>query len=98
MAHTFTNLLTHIIFSTKDRAPLIDAELKPELHAYLGGMMREAKGKAYSINGTTDHVDLLVSLPPTVALSDAMRFVKGNSSRWVNERWTARRNFGWQIG
>jgi REP element-mobilizing transposase RayT len=98
MAHTFTNLLTHIIFSTKDRAPIIDMEVKAELHAYLGGMVREIKGKAYSINGTTDHVHLLVSLPPTLALSDAMKTIKANSSRWVSGKWSARRNFGWQIG
>ena len=98
MAHTFTNLLTHIIFSTKDRAPFIDAELKPELHAYLGGMFREIKGKAYSINGTADHVHLLVSLPPTISLSDAMKMVKANSSRWFSDKWTARKSFGWQIG
>jgi REP element-mobilizing transposase RayT len=98
MAHTFTNLLTHIIFSTKERAPLIGAELKPELHAYLGGMLREIKGKAYSINGTADHVHLLVSLPPTLALSDAMKLVKANSSRWVSDKWSSRKDFGWQIG
>ncbi|MDT4897183.1 MAG: REP-associated tyrosine transposase [Acidobacteriota bacterium] len=98
MAHTFTNLLAHIIFSTKDRAPFIDMELKPELHAYLGGMVREIKGKAYSINGTADHVHLLISLPPTLALSDAMKVVKANSSRWVSDKWGERKNFGWQIG
>ena len=98
MAHTFTNLLTHIIFSTKDRAPVIDAELKPELHEYLGGMVREIKGKAYSINGTGDHVHLLMSLPPSLALSDAMKTIKANSSRWVSDKWSTRKNFGWQIG
>ena len=82
MAHTFTNILTHIIFSTKDRVPFIDAEVKPELLAYLGGMVREINGKAYSINGTADHVHLLVNLPPTIALSDALKVVKANSSRW----------------
>jgi putative transposase len=98
MAHTFTNLLTHIIFSTKDRAPLIDAELKPELHSYLGGMVREIKGKAYSINGTVDHVHLLVSLPPTISLSDAMKTVKANSSRWASQKWRGHKSFGWQTG
>lgn len=98
MAHTFTNLLTHIIFSTKDRAPIIEVELKPELHAYLGGMVREIKGKAYSINGTIDHVHLLVSLPPTLALSEAMKVIKANSSRWVSGKWSGRKNFGWQTG
>ena len=98
MAHTFTNLLTHIIFSTKDRMPFIDAEVKPELLAYLGGMVREVNGKAYAINGTTDHIHLLVSLPPTIALSDAMKIVKANSSRWVSEKWSTQKAFGWQTG
>lgn len=98
MAHTFTNLLTHIIFSTKDRLPCIDAQLKPELLAYMGGIVRELEGKAYSINGTADHVHLLVSLPPTLALSDAMRVIKTNSSKWAGER-EARQVFsGWQTG
>ena len=98
MAHTFTNLLTHIIFSTKDRTPYINAELKPEMHAYLGGMVRENKGKPYIINGTADHVHLLVSFPPTIALSEAMKILKANSSRWVSDKWKSRRDFGWQIG
>jgi putative transposase len=98
MAHTYTNLLTHVIFSTKDRAPCIDMQLKPELFAYLGGMVREVGGKAYAINGTTDHVHLLISLPPIIALSDAMRTIKANTSRWAGEKWSARRQFGWQTG
>ena len=98
MAHTFTNLLTHVIFSTKDRMPCIDAELKPELLAYVGGMVREVGGKAYAINGTADHLHLLISLPSTIALSDAMRAVKANSSRWIGEKWSARKLFGWQTG
>jgi REP element-mobilizing transposase RayT len=98
MGHTFTNLLTHVIFSTKDREPYIDAELKPEMYAYLGGMVREIKGKAFSINGTADHVHLLLSLPPTIPLSEAMKTLKANSSRWVSSKWKSRHDFGWQIG
>jgi putative transposase len=78
--------------------PLIDVELRPELHAYLGGMILEVKGTAYLINGTADHVHLLVNLPPTIALSDAMKTVKANSSRWVAGKWSTRRDFHWQIG
>jgi putative transposase len=45
-----------------------------------------------------DHVHLLISLPPMIAFSDAMRIVKANSSRWVGEKWSARKSFGWQVG
>ena len=98
MSRTFTNLLTHLIFSTKDRVPFIEEELKPELYAYLGGLTRELKGKSYGINGTADHVHLLASLPPTVAISDALRFLKSNSSGWVHDKWPKRRKFAWQLG
>ena len=96
MSRTFTNLLTHVIFSTKDRAPLIRPEIKPELFAYLGGLTRELKGKAYGINGTNDHVHMLISLPPNVSTSDALRFIKANSSGWVSDKWN--KAFAWQLG
>ena len=98
MSHTYTNLLTHVIFSTKDRRPYLDADLKPALFPYMGGIIRETGGKALSINGPTDHVHLLVSLPPNTALADTVRMVKANSSRWVHQKWASREAFAWQSG
>src|SRR5215813_4901355 len=98
MPHSFTNLLTHIVFSTKGRIPQINQELKPQLLAYMGGIVREIHGAALLINGTADHVHLLVRLPATVALADALRTIKTNSSRWVHERWPGRADFSWQTG
>ena len=98
MAHTFTNLLTHVIFSSKNRLPHIDAELKAPLLAYLGGIVRELYGTALTINGTADQVHLLVRLPPTISLADAMRVLKTNSSRWVHEKWPSHSVFAWQTG
>src|SRR6267154_3089308 len=97
MSRTFTNLLTHLIFSTKNREPLIVPEIKSELFAYLGGLTADLKGKAYGINGTTDHVHMLISLPPVVSISEALRYLKSNSSGWVHNKWT-RRPFAWQLG
>jgi hypothetical protein len=71
---------------------------KAELFAYLGGLTRELKGKAYGINGTTDHVPMLISLPPIVSMSEALRFLKSNSSGWVPDKWSRRRSFAWQLG
>ena len=96
MSHTYTNLLTHVVFSTKDRSELITDEIKPELHAYLGGLIKELKGKPIAINGVGDHVHLLVSLPPTISLSDALRFIKANSSKWVTDKFG--KPFKWQKG
>ena len=98
MPHSFASLFTHVIFSTKDRMPAINAELKPPLLAYMGGIVREMHGTALIINGTADHVHLLIGLPPTLALSDGMRILKSNSSRWIHERYSAHSAFGWQAG
>lgn len=98
MAHTFANLLTHVIFSTKDRRPLIAADLKARLHPYLGGIIGEVNGIPIEIGGPADHVHLLIALPAPVAVSDAMRILKTNSSRWVHETWPDQADFAWQTG
>ena len=98
MSRTYTHLLTHLVFSTKGRVRLIAPEVKAELHAYLGGLARELKGKPYSVNGTDDHVHMLISLPPATSISDAVRFIKSNSSGWIHEKWPCRRSFAWQLG
>jgi REP element-mobilizing transposase RayT len=97
MAQTFTNLLTHIIFSTKDRMSSIRPELKSDLHAYMGGIIRNLAGQALIVNGMADHVHLLVWLPPTVAIAEALRVLKAYSSRWVHDT-QGRRTFAWQAG
>jgi REP element-mobilizing transposase RayT len=97
MSHTYTNLLTHVIFSTKEREPLISAALHDDLLAYLGGIVRELGGTLRAANARPDHVHLLCSLPPTVATADALRVVKTNSSRWVH-RSRHCPGFDWQTG
>ena len=98
MSHTYTNLLSHVIFSTKDRRPLIDDELKPRLLGYINGIVNEGGGKVLSLNAMPDHLHGLFELPPTSSLSDSMRILKTNSSRWVHETWGSRSSFAWQAG
>ncbi len=98
MAQTLTKLLFHVVFSTKDRLPVIDAELKSDLLAYIGGIVRESRGSLLAANAAADHIHLLLRLPPTLALADILRVVKTNSSRWVHETRRLRRRFQWQAG
>lgn len=98
MAHTFTNLLTHIIFSTKDRMPLLDTEIRPRLFAYMGGIIRELGGVALNINGPMDHVHMLASLPAKFAPSEFIGKVKANSTGWVHKEFSNQRAFSWQVG
>jgi REP element-mobilizing transposase RayT len=98
MAHTFTNLIAHVIFSTKDRVPCIDAALKRELFPYMCTIISEHGGKVLHVNGPNDHVHLLISQPATLATSDMLRLIKANSSKWAREKWPNRSKFGWQTG
>jgi putative transposase len=98
MPRTFTNLLTHCIFSTKHREPLIIPAMQAELHAYLGGTVKAAGGTALAVNSVADHVHMLVALPANVALSEALRLVKANSSKWVHGKWPRQASFAWQLG
>ena len=98
MAHTFTTLLVHATFSTKDRVPVLKGDVGQRVFAYMGGIVRELGAKPFTINGPADHVHFAFRLPPTVCVSDAMRVVKTNSSRWANEQGLGGGGFGWQSG
>src|SRR6266852_7256231 len=91
---SYTNLLYHIVYATKERAPLITKSLRPRLHEYLGGTVRGLGGIALEVNGTADHVHVLTKLRPTISVSDFMSKLKSGSSGWA-KRQTAGR-FGWQ--
>ena len=95
---TFTNLLYHIVFSTKYRKPLINLAWQDELYGYIGGIVRNENGTLLNIGGVADHVHLLLKLRATVTISDLLRKVKANSSRWVNERSDMKQRFEWQTG
>jgi len=96
MSHTSGNILLHIIFSTRGRRPSIESDFRADLFAYLGGIMREINGTALIINGTTDHVHMLVRIRPAQSSAQIVRVVKANSSRWVHAKWDPK--FAWQTG
>jgi putative transposase len=98
MAGTYTKLIYHIVFSTKNRQPFINEQIEDELHKYIGGIIRGIGGVCLEINGTADHVHILVMLPPKIAVSDALRDIKANSSKWVHETKHDSQQFGWQDG
>lgn len=98
MSGTYTNLLYHLVFSTKNRLPLITLQLKDDLYSYMGGIVRGEGGTLLQINGISDHVHLLVKLKPTIAISDFLRVLKANSSKWANEQPGRLRKLGWQEG
>jgi REP element-mobilizing transposase RayT len=96
MSHTSGNILLHFIFSTEGRRPLIKAEFRDDLFAYLGGIVREMNGAALIINGANDHVHMLIRVRPAHSAAEIARVVKANSSRWMREKHSA--EFAWQTG
>lgn len=95
MPQTFSNLLAHVIYSTKDRQPLITPEIKPRLYAYIGGITRELEGTLIDIGGVEDHVHLLLKCPPKLAVSELVGKIKSNSSGWAHREFGG---FAWQNG
>jgi REP element-mobilizing transposase RayT len=87
-----------VVFGTEERAPLIAPEIRGELFAYMGGIVREMGAVLLAMNSMTDHVHILVSMPASLAVADMVRAVKANSSRWIHERWPERGKFAWQQG
>jgi REP element-mobilizing transposase RayT len=98
MSHSFTNLLYHIVFSTKERQPWLDADLGPRVYPYLGGLVRAEGGIALLVNGMPDHVHILAKLRQDRAVSDVVRAVKANSSGWIHQTFPAAEAFAWQTG
>src|SRR5688572_16216934 len=98
MGHTDTNLLTPIIFSTKDRLPYLQGERRDDVFADLGGMVRELKGTALNIHGAADHVHALVRLPAALAVAKTVEILKANSSRRIRQYRVLHRSFSWQSG
>ncbi len=98
MAHSYTKIMVHYIFSTKNRQKVITSDLEPRLWEYMGGIARKNDMKALAIGGIENHVHQLLSLPPTLAISKAIQLIKGGSSKWVHDTFPAHKDFEWQEG
>lgn len=97
MAGTYTNLLFHIVFSTRDREPMISSQLRPHLFDYIGGIVRNEGGVLLEIGAVEDHIHLLVKLKAEQSVAEMVRLMKANSSKWLNEKPRVAR-FEWQAG
>lgn len=94
MASTFSCLRYHVVFSTKERRPLIRDDWRPRLHSWMGGVVRKLDGVSLDIGGVADHGHLLASLKPVHVLADVMREIKHASSKWIHDE-IGDRKFAW---
>lgn len=98
MPGTYSQILLHIVFSTRERAPWITSDIAPRLYSYMGGIVRAEKGVLYDIGGIEDHVHMYLRWRPDACVSDLMRTVKSRSSGWVHEAFPKLGAFAWQEG
>ena len=98
MPSSYSRLLYHCVFGTKERRPVIHAAVADELYPFMASILTPDQGRVLKVGGTKDHVHLLVQLPTDVSVADAIRAVKANSSRWLNRRGLVDGPFRWQAG
>jgi len=98
MPQSLSKVVIHIIFSTRDRHPWLDANVRPRMHAYLATICRDAGAKAFRVGGVADHVHLVTTLPRTLSQADMLEGLKKNSSKWIKGLAIDYRHFYWQRG
>ena len=98
MPRSYTNLIYHFVFATKNRAPLITAEREERLYEYIGGIIRGLGGILLIVDGVEDHIHLLAKLRPDKSISDVLRDLKANSSGWMHDVFPDAADFSWQNG
>jgi putative transposase len=96
MPHTFGVIYVHLIFSTKDRVPCLNASMRPQLFAYLATLVRDLGCECPRVGGTADHVHLAVRLSRTATVADVVEGIKVASSKWIKAQGISL--FSWQPG
>ncbi|WP_445956781.1 IS200/IS605 family transposase [Yeosuana sp.] len=98
MANTYTQIHIQTVFAVQNRQSLINKEWKDELYKYITGIIQNHNHKVLQINGMPDHIHILFGMRPTQSLSDLMKQVKQDSSKWINKKGFVNGKFSWQAG
>jgi putative transposase len=98
MSQSLALVIVHLVFSTKDRQPLLGASIRPALHAYLATVARNAGCECYRDGGVADHVHLAIRLSRTVTIAKLVEELKTSSSKWVKAQAPGLAVFSWQRG
>ena len=98
MAHTYSNINIHIIFHTKATGITIREEHLPRMFQYIRGIIQSISGHTYIVGGRPDHIHILLSLPVTQSVSELVRSIKSNTSKWIKAIHPEYQSFSWQEG
>lgn len=98
MAQSLAQIHVHLVFSTKDRAAVVTAEIAPRLHAYLAGILTRLDCPCAIVGGAADHVHLLFSLGREISIASMVVKLKTASSKWIKMQGASFSKFAWQAG
>jgi len=98
MANTYTQIYIQIVFAVKGRQNLIAKENREELHKFITGIVTNRGQKLFAVFAMPDHVHILVSIGPTILISDLVRDIKAGSSKFINDKKWINGKFNWQEG
>ena len=98
MPQSLSFILVHLVFSTKDRTNSLNATIRPDLHAYLATVARNADCECYRAGGTSDHVHLAIRMARTISMADMVETLKTSSSKWLKTLSPSLKGFAWQRG
>lgn len=97
MANTYTQIYMHIVFAVSKRESLIGGQWEDQLHRYIAGACQNRKHFVHAINGTADHIHLLIGMHPAESVSQLVQSLKVQTSKWINEQFL-HGQFSWQSG
>ena len=98
MSHSYAKVWLHVVFSTKNRQPLINPDLEKKLFEFLNTESDKLECRLKAINGMPDHIHMLMRISPKIAIAEIIKQLKGASSYWVNHEDMTREKFSWQTG
>jgi putative transposase len=98
MPQSLSKVILHVIFSTKNREPWLESDVRPRVHAYLATICRNVGSDFVHVGGVADHVHIITTLPRTVSQSELIEQIKKTSSKWVKTVGSRYRGFSWQRG
>jgi len=98
MPQSLAQLLVHLVFSTKNREPVLTDDVRDELHAYIGGIIGNHHGTLIRAGSVADHVHLLLTHPRTCSPAELVQAIKLGSSKWLKAQALRYADFHWQSG
>ncbi len=98
MPGTFSQIYIQVVFAVKGRENVISKVWKDDLNKYIAGIIKGKEQKSIIVNGMPDHIHVFIGLKPSMSISDLVRDIKNNSSKWINDNKLIKGKFSWQEG